>query len=69
MNCPHLKGKKIQTCRGNDNVYVPSIFELEEYCRTAKAVKCPLLYTKMYTKINDDQNPAQGGRNIWLMSG
>ncbi len=65
MNCPHLKGKIIQTCRGNENVYVPSIFELEEYCRTAKAVKCPLL---LYTKTNANQNPAHDRRNVWPMA-
>jgi len=29
-------------------VYIPSLFELEEYCKTAKYKKCPLIRGKVY---------------------
>jgi hypothetical protein len=44
MKCPYLTGRKVQICRENHGMYVPSIFELEEYCQTAKSVRCPFLH-------------------------
>jgi hypothetical protein len=43
MKCHHLTGSKVQICRGSQGMYVPSLFELEEYCQTAKSARCPLL--------------------------
>ncbi len=42
VKCPHLTGEKVQTCTESRQVYVPSLFELEEYCHTAKSARCPL---------------------------
>ncbi len=41
MACPYLKGTHVLTCTVNDNDYIPSQFELEEYCQSSKAGKCP----------------------------
>ena len=41
MKCPHLLKWVIPTCRALDKPYVPSLFELEEYCRTESYRKCP----------------------------
>jgi hypothetical protein len=46
LKCSHLKGKKIQTCTVKKKKYIPSLFELEEYCHTEKYVRCPLLVMK-----------------------
>jgi hypothetical protein len=39
--CPHLKKQVIATCRAEDKAYVPSIFQLHEYCRSRDHRKCP----------------------------
>ncbi|HEX9021565.1 MAG TPA: hypothetical protein VF903_09910 [Nitrospirota bacterium] len=41
MRCPFLAGKQFLTCTLNDEVYIPSFIELEEYCMSAGATKCP----------------------------
>ncbi len=43
MKCSHLKGKRVQTCTVRKKKYMPSLFELEEYCNTEKSDRCPLL--------------------------
>ncbi len=42
MKCPLLKGKYMITCTAVQEGYIPSLFELEEYCRQAKHRTCPL---------------------------
>ncbi len=41
MACPYLKGIHALTCTVNGIDYIPSQFELEEYCQSSKAEKCP----------------------------
>lgn len=41
MKCPHLIKWVISSCKALDRPYVPSLFELEEYCRTRGHRKCP----------------------------
>ena len=41
MKCPHLIKWVISSCKALDRPYVPSLFELEEYCRTKGHRKCP----------------------------
>ncbi len=50
MNCPHLKespyhtslvAKKLLSCKANGLLYVPSISELDVYCRHIRHRSCP----------------------------
>ena len=41
MKCPHLGKWIIAECKAMDRPYVPSLFELEEYCRNQKYKRCP----------------------------
>ncbi len=42
MKCPHLICWVISSCKAGDKPYVPSIFELNEYCNGLQHAKCPL---------------------------
>jgi hypothetical protein len=46
MKCPHLIKGVICSCEVLDNQYIPSLFELQEYCRTRHHRKCPFLLRK-----------------------
>jgi len=46
MKCPHLIKRVICSCEVLDNQYIPSLFELQEYCRTVSHRKCPFLLRK-----------------------
>jgi hypothetical protein len=52
MKCPHLSGTRILFCTVNRAVYVPSLFELEEYCTTSRFSKCPLLRSRSQEEEN-----------------
>ena len=41
MTCPFLIETVVLICTANSGVYVPSIFELEEYCQSEKSKSCP----------------------------
>ncbi len=42
MKCAHLVSRRsIKSCFALKVRYVPSLFELEEYCRTGSHKKCP----------------------------
>jgi hypothetical protein len=41
MKCPYLKRWLVATCMIEDKIYVPSIFQLQEYCKTKGHKKCP----------------------------
>jgi hypothetical protein len=41
MKCPHLIKRLIVSCKAFDAPYVPSLFEIQEYCRTKDHRKCP----------------------------
>ncbi|MEE9524863.1 MAG: hypothetical protein V3V59_08975 [Thermodesulfovibrionales bacterium] len=50
MKCPYLKGGKSSGCNAQRNPYLPSWFELQEYCKTTQAFKkCP------FYRINTDK--------------
>lgn len=43
MKCAHLIASgSISACSALDRPYVPSLFELVEYCKTVDHKKCPL---------------------------
>lgn len=41
MRCPHLFKWTVSYCKAVDRPYAPSLFELEEYCKTRDHRKCP----------------------------
>lgn len=41
MKCPQLVSLAVCSCKAGDRPYVPSLFELDEYCRTARHSRCP----------------------------
>jgi hypothetical protein len=41
MACPFLRGTLIPVCTVHDGSYCPGTFELEEYCRSDKTIRCP----------------------------
>ena len=42
MKCMLLKGKYMICCTAVKESYIPSMFELDEYCRQDKRKMCPL---------------------------
>ncbi len=41
MKCLFLEGRYIQRCTAIQGAYVPSDFELLEYCKTNRRKRCP----------------------------
>ena len=42
MKCNFLTGNQVLTCTGHTRLFVPSLFELEKYCRSTEHDQCPL---------------------------
>jgi hypothetical protein len=56
MKCPHLKQWLVATCAIDENVYVPSAFQLHEYCNTKGHKKCPF-FAKSFSKKKEVKYP------------
>ncbi len=41
MKCPFIKGTYMFSCSASRDVYVPSEFEFNEYCRSIRYTICP----------------------------
>ncbi|MEW6109570.1 MAG: hypothetical protein AB1632_10450 [Nitrospirota bacterium] len=41
MKCPYLTKWVVSSCKACDKPYAPSLFELQEYCRSISHTKCP----------------------------
>lgn len=41
VKCPYLSRWTAAECRTGDEIYAPSAFQIEEYCRTEGHKKCP----------------------------
>jgi len=41
LKCPYLTKWIIFTCQAGEVPYVPSLFQLEEYCKSKQHKKCP----------------------------
>jgi hypothetical protein len=41
MSCPFLYGRHLFSCNSMREVYLPSDFELEEYCQSTRHKLCP----------------------------
>ena len=52
MKCPFLTGRRILYCEAKGEAYVPSIFELGEYCKNEKYTICPF-----YLEGVDEKSP------------
>jgi hypothetical protein len=61
MKCPHLNRWIVATCKIGERIYLPSVFQLEEYCRTKDHKKCPFLVRDARAKRETtDEVPVQG---------
>ena len=52
MKCLFLKGRYMLSCSARREVYVPSIFELGEYCKCSRYKVCPF-----YCEAQDEGLP------------
>jgi hypothetical protein len=41
LRCPYLTGKYFKSCSVSKEPYVPSAFEMEEYCISSRHSMCP----------------------------
>jgi hypothetical protein len=56
MDCPYLTGKCMLACSANKQVYIPSVSELEDYCRSASYPGCPLFsLSRMPVNVIDNK--------------
>ncbi len=55
MRCPHLVKCVISACKATEISYVPSLFELEEYCKTKSHRKCPFYLKKIIIRDEPDR--------------
>lgn len=42
MSCPHLLNWTVSSCKADDKPYIPSVYELQEYCTVGAHERCPL---------------------------
>jgi hypothetical protein len=60
MKCPHLNRWVVATCRVGEKIYVPSVFQLQEYCKTREHKRCPFFVKNVSeNKKADPQIPAR----------
>ncbi len=57
MKCPHLADWMYKACEATKKPYIPSPFQLKEYCKTEYHVKCPF-----YLDILDMRPFAETGK-------
>jgi len=52
MKCPFQAGNYLLSCKANGAVYVPSLYEFQEYCKSNQYKICPLYLdaTTMYNR-------------------
>jgi len=55
MNCPHLNLWLVAACKIDGVVYVPSGFQLREYCKSKSHKKCPFFMRKGLKKTKTDR--------------
>jgi hypothetical protein len=42
MACQYLIGSYLRSCAASHDVYIPSAFEADEYCKRSRHTLCPL---------------------------
>ena len=65
MNCPHLNESpylssrslcRLLSCKANREVYIPSLFELDQYCKHRQHTLCPFYSQE---KLPDSAQPGR----------
>lgn len=56
MRCPHLLNWTVSSCKADDKPYIPSIYELQEYCTVRAHKRCPL-----YMNVERDGHESLSG--------
>ena len=64
MKCPYLTGTYMSSCIANSEVYIPSSFELAEYCRSSGHRRCPF-----YVARKSDEYPAARNEKFFRLGG
>ncbi len=59
MRCPNLLTWTFSSCIADDTPYVPSIYELREFCNNKRHRRCPL-----YTGSAEDQQGVLSGAGV-----
>jgi len=59
MKCPHLRRWTVAACKIDDRVYVPSVFQLEEYCKKREHKRCPFFMKYCSEKNVNAQIPVR----------
>ena len=52
VRCPHLIKWLTPACNAKANIYFPSDFQLQEYCKKKSHKKCPFLYNAAAKESN-----------------
>ncbi len=60
MKCHFLTGKYMLSCMADRAVYIPSIFELDEYCKSGRHKMCPF-----YCEVEGDGKVVINLRKSW----
>jgi hypothetical protein len=55
MKCPKLKQWYVLTCYASNEPYIPSLFQLHEYCKSKDYKKCPF-FLKLIIEKKDFYN-------------
>jgi len=53
IKCPHLIKWLTFACKANNKLYFPSLFQLQEYCKSKGHKKCPFLRQMPIEKERD----------------
>lgn len=64
MSCPHLLNWTVSSCRADDKPYIPSIYELQEYCTVGAHERCPLYVWTLSTDTNHCGGRSKGRLGI-----
>ena len=60
--CPYLTGNYILSCKADLQVYIPSVYELEEYCKSVRHTLCPSYCLIDEKKESEETHPEIGTR-------
>ncbi|MBA4373950.1 MAG: hypothetical protein C0402_13960 [Thermodesulfovibrio sp.] len=64
MKCPHMVSFLVCSCKAGTRPYVPSLFELDEYCRTPRHSRCPFYLGTQPMQGSEQQTEPYKGRTI-----
>gem|GEM_PF-2936682 len=66
MKCPHFhkgnKGNFGLSCSAADNFYLPSLFQIREYCRRSGYRKCPFFLAHISPAGSQKTSALSGGK-------